>query len=94
MGPREIISFPFGLFLSLLSTMSQPVSIMVQDFDLKDMDSCLNILIFSKYEHFKNHITLINEKAIGVFRNLERVRGWFAVINSYLFSFVLLTSLF
>ena len=55
------------------------------------MDSCLNILIFSKYEYFKNHITLINEKAIGVFRNLERLCGWFATINSYLFSFVLLT---
>ena len=71
--------------------MAQPVSIIVQDFDLKDMDSCLNILIFSKYEYFKNHITLINEKAVGVFRNLERVCGWFAVINSYLFSFALLT---
>ena len=41
--------------------------------------------------NFINHITLINEKAIGVFRNLERVRGWFAVINLYLFSSALLT---
>ena len=71
--------------------MAQPISIIVQDFDLKVMDSCLNILIFSKYEYFKNHITLINEKAIGVFYNLERVRGWFAVINLYLFSSALLT---
>ena len=67
--------------------MAQPISIIVQDFDLKVMDSCLNILIFSKYEYFKNHITLINEKAIGVFYNLERVRGWFAVINSFFFFF-------
>ena len=52
--------------------MAQPISIIVQDFDLKVMDSCLNILIFSKYEYFKNHITLINEKAIGVFYNLEK----------------------
>ena len=74
--------------------MAQPISIIVQDFDLKVMDSCLNILIFSKYEYFKNHITLINEKAIGVFYNLERVRGWFAVINSFFFFICAITFTF